>query len=120
MGRLRFYVRETINEGKCHGERRGGVEGGFIDDVEKGERLIVKRRAQDLSYQALRYCSKDSFAQRSQGNRQGKDEAEARELLPVRLLPVRQRSSVKEMMVDIEEEKAASKDPCWAISRASI
>ena len=31
-----------------------GTEGGFIDDVEKGERLVVKRTFKDLSYQALR------------------------------------------------------------------
>ena len=67
-----------------------------------------------------RYCSKDSFVQRSQGNRQGKDETEARELLPVKLLPVRQSSSVEEMIEDIEEEEEeAVGDPCWAISRAS-
>ena len=40
----------------------------------------------NLTGTSLRYFSKDSFAQRSQGNRQGKDEAEARELLPVRLI----------------------------------
>ena len=27
---------------------------GFIDDVEKGERLVVKRTFKDLSYEALR------------------------------------------------------------------
>ena len=39
----------------------------------------------------------------------------------MRLLPVKQKSSVKEMMVDIEdiEEKAAARDPYWAISRAA-
>ena len=26
MGRLRFLMKETIREGKSHGERRGGVE----------------------------------------------------------------------------------------------
>ena len=31
-----------------------GAEGGFIDDVVAGERLVVKRTAKDLSYQALR------------------------------------------------------------------
>ena len=65
-----------------------------------------------------RYCSKDSFVQRFQ--RQGKNKAEARELLPVKLPPVRQSSSVKEMIEDIEEEgEEAAGDPCWAISRAS-
>merc|ERR1712192_21336 len=121
LGRLRFYVREVVKEGKCHGLRRGGAEVGFIDDVEKGERLVVKRTFKDLSYQALRYCSKDSFTQRTQGNREGWAEAEAKELLPVRLLPVRQKSSVKEMMVDLEDGKAAAGgDPCWTISRSSI
>merc|ERR1712181_17453 len=121
LGRLRFYVREVVKEGKCHGLRRGGAEAGFIDDVEKGERLVVKRTFKDLSYQALRYCSKDSFTQRTQGNREGWAEAEAKELLPVRLLPVRQKSSVKEMMVDLEDGKAAAGgDPCWTISRSSI
>ena len=64
-----------------------------------------------------RYCSKDSFAQRSQGNRKGKDEAEPIELIPVRMLPVRRRSSVKEMMMGIEDGKAAAEDPYWVISR---
>ena len=68
-----------------------------------------------------RYRSSDSFLQRTQGNRGGKDEVEGKELFPVRLLPVKQKSSVKEMMVDIEdiEEKAAARDPYWAISRAA-
>ena len=26
MGRLRFVMKETIREGKCHGETRGGAE----------------------------------------------------------------------------------------------
>merc|ERR1719237_2062786 len=113
-------MKETIREWKCNGERRGGAEGGFIDDVVAGERLVVKRTAKDLSYQALRYCSTDSFVQRSQGNQQGKEEADTKELLPVRLLPVRQSSSMKEMIEDIEEEEEeAVGDPCWAISRAS-
>ena len=72
-----------------------------------------------MNFSNTRYCSKDSFAQRSQGNRKLKDKVEPRELLPVRLLPMRQSSSVKEMMVDIEDEKAAEGDPYWAISRAS-
>ena len=33
---------------------------------------------------------------------------------------MRQRSSVKEMMVDIGEGKAEAGDPYWAISRVSI
>ena len=65
-----------------------------------------------------RYCTSDSFLQRTQGNRGGKEEVEGKELFPVRLLPVKQKSSVKEMMVDIEE-KAAARDPYWAISRAA-
>lgn len=51
MGKLRFFVKETI------GGRKGGAEGGYIDDVENGVRLVVNRTLKDLSYQALRQKS---------------------------------------------------------------
>ena len=34
-----------------------GAEVGFIDDVVAGERVVMKRTAKDLSYQALRLIS---------------------------------------------------------------
>ena len=34
-----------------------GAEGGYIDDVENGVRLVVNRTLKDLSYQALRQKS---------------------------------------------------------------
>ena len=36
-----------------------GAEGGYIDDVENGVRLVVNRTLKDLSYQALRQKSSE-------------------------------------------------------------
>ena len=54
MGKLKFYSKEIIKVGKMFGGRRGGVDGGFIDDVVDGTRLVAKRSAKDLTYFTLR------------------------------------------------------------------
>ena len=54
MGKLKFYSKEMIKVGKMFGGRRGGVDGGFIDDVVDGDRLVAKRSAKDLTYFTLR------------------------------------------------------------------
>ena len=54
MGKLKFYSKEMIKVGKMYGGRRGGVDGGFIDDVVDGDRLVAKRSAKDLTYFTLR------------------------------------------------------------------
>ena len=54
MGKLKFYSKEMIKVGKMYGGRRGGVDGGFIDDVVDGDRLVAKRSAKDLAYFTLR------------------------------------------------------------------
>ena len=49
VGRLRFFEKAAIKAG-----RGVGVDGGFIEDVKEGVRLVVERSAKDISYQALR------------------------------------------------------------------
>ena len=49
MGRLRFFEKAAIKAG-----RGVGVDGGFIEDVKEGVRLVVERSTKDISYQALR------------------------------------------------------------------
>ena len=49
VGRLRFFEKAAIKAG-----RGVGVDGGFIEDVKEGVRLVVERTTKDISYQALR------------------------------------------------------------------
>ena len=46
---LPFFERAAIKAG-----RGVGVDGGFIEDVKEGVRLVVERTTKDISYQALR------------------------------------------------------------------
>jgi len=116
MGKLKFYSKEMIKVGKMFGGRRGGVDGGFIDDVVDGDRLVAKRSAKDLTYFTLRCYSKDSFAQRTQGDREGGNRVQGIEILP---LPLKLEATAVEKIVDLEPEgeEEEESDSYWAISR---
>ena len=54
---LRIYVCIDRVSIKIPNGPSPGAEVGFIDDGVAGERVVVKRTAKDLSYQALRLIS---------------------------------------------------------------
>ena len=54
---LRIYVCIDRVSIKIPNGPSPGAEVGFIDDVVAGERVVMKRTAKDLSYQALRLIS---------------------------------------------------------------
>ena len=65
-----------------------------------------------------RCYSKDSFAQRTQGDREGGNRVQGIEILP---LPLKLEATAVEMIVDLEpegeEEEEEESDSYWAISR---
>ena len=66
-----------------------------------------------------RCYSKDSFAQRTQGDREGGNRAQGEEILPLMAMPLKLEATAVEMIVDLEPEGEGEEesDSYWAISR---